>query len=111
MVVGAALDVLRLLQLHLRRHLVGAADVAVLLLLLHLRFLPAAEGTPSSWARQGNGVLPANVTLLKSSFFALSLASPLGVEVAASGCSDDRGRPDHHLGVCKLGQILSRLLR
>ena len=109
MVVGAALDVLRLLQLHLRRHLVGAADVAVLLLLLDLRLLPAAEGTPSSWARQGNGILPANVTLLKSSFFCL--VSPLGVEVAASGCSDDRGRPDHHLGFCNLEQILSRLLR
>ena len=75
LVVGAAqlqvLVVLGLLQLQLRRHLVGAAEVArlaVFLLLLGIRFLPAAKRTPSSWARQGNGLLPANVTLFNGSF-------------------------------------------
>ena len=112
LVVGAAqvlvLVVLRLPQLQLRRNLLGAAEVARLLLLLDLRFLPAAERAPSNWARQGNSLLPANVTLFNSSFNYCRV-SPLGVEVATGGCSNDRGRPDHHLRFCNLGQILSRL--
>ena len=64
--------VLRLLQLQLRRHLVGAAEVvrlAVLLLLLDLRFLPAAER-----ATQRDILLPAKRTLLNRSFLALSVS-------------------------------------
>ena len=63
------LVVLRLLQL--RQHLVGAAEVVRLadLLLLDLRFLPAAER-----ATQGDILLPAKITLLNRSFLALSVS-------------------------------------
>ena len=63
------LVVLRLLQL--RQHLVGAAEVVRLadLLLLDLRFLPAAER-----ATQRDILLPAKITLLNRSFLALSVS-------------------------------------
>ena len=83
LVVGAAqvlvLVALRLLPLQLRRHLVGAAEVARLLLLLDLRFLPAAER-----ATQGDILLPAKITLLNRPFLALSVSHLLARKKA--GC-------------------------